>query len=105
MPHTLNSQPQTLKSKTLKQVGLVDPGGNVVLGASAAAVELTLTKQGELPASGVLLSGTTTVVALDGIASFTDLALDRQWVSGVGYDNSFDNSTGLTLTFSAGSYS
>jgi len=66
---------------------------------------MMITKQGELPASGAVLSGTIDIVALDGVAYFTDLALDRKWVSGVGYDDSFDNSTGLTLTFRAKSYS
>jgi hypothetical protein len=78
-------------------VGLVDPGGNVVASAPAAAVGVRLTRAGERPHEGARLTGTADVVALGGYSFFTDLALERfpYW------DDSRNASTGLTLTFSA----
>lgn len=81
------------------QVGLVDPGGNVVVSAPSASVDVSMTKEGQVPHSGVILSGALKAVALGGLSNFTDLALDRfERFSG---DDSLNATTRLTLTFSA----
>jgi hypothetical protein len=77
-------------------VSIRDAGGAVVTADNTTQVTATITSG--TGATGAVIGGTTTVTAINGVATFTNLAID---LTGTGYTLTFTSTPALTPTVSS----